>query len=186
MSLTLFNVGMPRTGTLSLAMALRTLGYNCLHHAPDRIDLLQPDRRGFREYDDVDAVTDAPAMFFFRAISDAYPECRKWILTKRPAEAWMQSVLWHWSQIWRTGDVELWRYTRRLTMLMFGTEDPEPFYFQRQYKIHNEAVVYEAAKRGIELLEIDLTAGEGWDKLCPFLDRPIPDAPFPWENRRCG
>jgi len=28
-----------------------------------------------------------------------------------------------------------------------------------------------------------VTAGEGWDRLCRFLDRPVPAAPFPWENR---
>jgi 3'(2'), 5'-bisphosphate nucleotidase len=32
------------------------------------------------------------------------------------------------------------------------------------------------------LLVLDITAGEGWEKLCPFLGKPIPDIPFPKAN----
>ena len=34
-----------------------------------------------------------------------------------------------------------------------------------------------------DLLELNLTAGEGWECLCPFLGRPIPPIPFPHANR---
>ena len=30
---------------------------------------------------------------------------------------------------------------------------------------------------------MDLAAGDGWSKLCPFLGKPVPDAPFPHLNR---
>jgi hypothetical protein len=33
------------------------------------------------------------------------------------------------------------------------------------------------------LLRIDVTAGEGWSKLCAFLGRDPPPKPFPWSNR---
>jgi 3'(2'), 5'-bisphosphate nucleotidase len=33
-----------------------------------------------------------------------------------------------------------------------------------------------------DLLVIDVTAGEGWEKLCPFLGKPTPDIPFPKAN----
>jgi hypothetical protein len=32
-------------------------------------------------------------------------------------------------------------------------------------------------------LELDLFSGDGWEKLCAFLDRDVPPFPFPWENR---
>ena len=34
-----------------------------------------------------------------------------------------------------------------------------------------------------DLLVLDVTAGEGWEPLCDFLGAPVPDQPFPWENR---
>lgn len=33
------------------------------------------------------------------------------------------------------------------------------------------------------MLEIDVCAGEGWERLCPFLGLPTPGAAFPWENQ---
>lgn len=30
-----------------------------------------------------------------------------------------------------------------------------------------------------KLLELNIIAGDGWEKLCPFLGKPIPDQPFP-------
>jgi hypothetical protein len=30
---------------------------------------------------------------------------------------------------------------------------------------------------------MDISGGEGWEKLAPFLDVPLPAARFPWLNR---
>jgi hypothetical protein len=36
---------------------------------------------------------------------------------------------------------------------------------------------------GIRTLFVNsIYEGDGWEKLCPFLGKPIPDAPFPVEN----
>jgi hypothetical protein len=32
--------------------------------------------------------------------------------------------------------------------------------------------------RADDLLVLDICAGEGWEKLCPFLGMPVPDVPF--------
>jgi hypothetical protein len=39
------------------------------------------------------------------------------------------------------------------------------------------------AKRPGDLLVINIPAGDGWEKLCPFLGVPVPDLPFPFKNR---
>ena len=36
---------------------------------------------------------------------------------------------------------------------------------------------------GERLLVMDITAGDGWDKLCAFLDLAARDEPFPHEHR---
>ena len=39
------------------------------------------------------------------------------------------------------------------------------------------------ANRPEDLLVLDVTAGDGWEPLCQFLGMPVPERPFPWENR---
>ena len=36
--------------------------------------------------------------------------------------------------------------------------------------------------RSDDILILDIISGDGWEKLCPFLDRDIPDVPFPKTN----
>lgn len=40
-----------------------------------------------------------------------------------------------------------------------------------------------STKEDGRLLRINITKGEGWEKICPFLDCKIPDRPFPHANR---
>jgi hypothetical protein len=49
---------------------------------------------------------------------------------------------------------------------------------------HHDAVLSHFAGRPDDLLVIDLCAGQGWERLAPFLgwDR-LPERTFPWENR---
>ena len=47
---------------------------------------------------------------------------------------------------------------------------------------HHADVRRDFADRPDDLLEMDITAGDGWDKLCPFLSVPVPEAAFPRLN----
>jgi hypothetical protein len=40
-----------------------------------------------------------------------------------------------------------------------------------------------ADKPSERFLRLNLFAGDSWPKLCGFLGVPVPDVPFPWENR---
>ena len=51
------------------------------------------------------------------------------------------------------------------------------------YRRHNGRVVDFFAARAGQLLVLDITRGEGWENLCPFLGVEPPSAPFPHENR---
>jgi hypothetical protein len=43
-----------------------------------------------------------------------------------------------------------------------------------------------ADKPAGKLLELAICEGEGWEKLCPFLDVPVPAVPFPVKNTAPG
>ena len=51
------------------------------------------------------------------------------------------------------------------------------FLYKKKYLDYNARVISEIPPD--RLLVMDIPAGDGWEKLCPFLGVPIPDAPFP-------
>ena len=55
-------------------------------------------------------------------------------------------------------------------------------YFSILYDNHLRNVKYYFKDRKRDLLIIDICGGEGWEKLCQFLGKDIPEASFP--NRK--
>ena len=51
-----------------------------------------------------------------------------------------------------------------------------------QFNKHYDEVTKHFKGREDELLVFDVTKGDGWGKLCPFLELPIPSTPFPKQN----
>ena len=93
----ILGVGLGRTGTMSLTLALRRLGFRAMHYDRVRLnDVLHGSNTApdFRRYDDVDAVLDVPSAYFYRELLDAYPEAKA-ILTVRDVEAWWKSIERH-------------------------------------------------------------------------------------------
>ncbi|KAK4500502.1 hypothetical protein PRZ48_008691 [Zasmidium cellare] len=106
-------LGMPRTGTMSLGLALATLGYKCYNHIeacayPERdmkswneaLDAKyfggEGKKYGRNEFARIlkgfDAVADGPAVpYFSEDLIEAFPEA-KVILTERPVDDWIRSI----------------------------------------------------------------------------------------------
>jgi len=177
--LKILGVGLPRTGTNSMCEALRILGYNAIHHAPERIPLDINLGRDFAVYNDVDAVLDAPACYFQRELTQVYQPL-KYILTVRDDKDWWESIRAHSVRILEQGDEQHVAYTKRLHAMLFGCEIPHRWLYLRAYRRHNQQM-WELLPKP-QTLTIDVTR-EGWEPLCRFLGREVPDAPFPWNNR---
>ena len=171
-----FCIGFHKTGTTSLHRALEVLGYRvCAEfgvHDPDIRETALP--RALALVPEYDAFRDNPWPILYKELDEQLPDS-KFILTVRPAERWIRSVLNHFGG--RTSAMREWIY---------GEGDPtghEQLYIER-YQQHNEAVQRYFANRPDDLLVIDLTAGEGWEKLCPHLRCEIPSQEFPHSNKR--
>jgi hypothetical protein len=193
-------VGYGKTGTTSLGEALAILGYKTIHYDRERLnDILNgsnptPD---FRRYDDVDAVTDCPSAYFYRELLAAYPDCKA-ILTVRNEDDWWRSMKRHLTRAHPIRRPTLWDcLTEKLGMRTvredsydgfqaqvvastLGPLAPHEFLYRKRFREHNQRVIAEVPS--YRLLVVDITAGEGWEKLCPFLGVPIPDRPFPHAN----
>lgn len=171
-----FCIGFHKTGTTSLHRALEMLGYRVHEefgvHDPDIQQTAL--NRALALVPDYDAFRDNPWPILYRELDEQVPGS-KFILTVRPAERWLQSVLNHFGG--RTSAMREWIY---------GAGDPtghEHLYVER-YQQHNEDVQRYFADRPDDLLVMDLTAGDGWEKLCPYLGYSIPTQEFPHSNKR--
>lgn len=176
-----FGIGLNKTGTSSLRVALEHLGYRV---CGPRKDLLKAIRKGdFSGFDAVvetyDAFEDVPWPLVYQYLYERYGRDTKFVLTTRSSpEQWFKSIENHartsglMSQTW---------------MLTYGTY--RPFGRKREYiefyQNHNKRVREFFKTRGEQhrLLELCFEQGQGWAELCNFLSKPVPEVPFPHANR---
>ncbi len=198
MSLAVIGAGLGRTGTHSLKLALERLGFGPCYHMfevlahPEHDAVWHAATRG--EPVDWDALfqgygsaVDWPVAGFWRELADHYPESR-FILTARDPGKWHASVM---ETIYRalTSDPDSSDPARLAHRAMtreliidrtFGGKLDDRDHAVGVYERHNQAVRGSLAPD--RLLEFD--PGDGWDPLCRFLDRPVPNVPYPHSNTR--
>jgi hypothetical protein len=177
--------GLSKTGTTSLHRALQRLGLDSLHYDEQRLnDIIEGTSSAtpeFRRYDDVDAVLDIPTALFFEELLDAYPDSLC-ILTVRDEQQWWQSIEHHFNSKSPIHCREDNQFKWQLRHLAYGSATASEFLFRKRYREHNRRVLQTVPAR--RLLVMDIAAGDGWESLCPFLDCPVPEFPFPHTNRR--
>ena len=172
-----FCIGFHKTGTTSMHRALDHLGYRVcgvrkdLEHSVASGDL----GRLFEVVDRFDAFEDNPWPLVFRELDAAYPGSR-FVLTRRDVRDWFASVVNHFGAV-----------SRPMRELIYGPGAGAPLGHEAAYVArhlrHIEEVRAWFAGRD-DLLELDLGAGDGWEKLCRFLELPPPHGAFPHSNRR--
>jgi hypothetical protein len=172
-------IGLGRTGTTSLARALQVLGYRT-KHCPDFYLgddgqlIISPEQvRGY------EALTDEPTILVYEDVDRDYPGS-KFILTTRELESWLTSIQ-------NNGDAlrehrEQFPAIPVLFESLYGTPTFDREKFVASHHRHVAAVRDYFGERPDDLLEMDISAGDGWEKLCPFLDKQVPDRPFPKRN----
>jgi len=183
----IFGIGMHKTATTSLHLALKILGYESAHwrsaHWAKAIwEEMQAWGRSLTLEKDY-AVTDLPIPLMYKELDKAYPGS-KFILTIRDEAAWIQSVKNHWD-----ANVNLFRkawdhdpFTHRVHKLLYGQKGFDAEVFLNRYRQHNDAVRgYFAGRPGDCLvLNMDRTGDvTRWQYLCGFFGKPVPNVPYP-------
>lgn len=175
----IFGIGLSKTGTTSLTEALRILGYKTLHN--NNIILrytAETLKLDLNIINSNDAFTDIGIVKFYKQLDINYPNS-KFILTVREIDSWLKSCQAHWC---KKSLKEQNNITLQLRLDVYNT-----LKFNRQkmrdvYKKHISEVMSYFKKREQDLLILNVCEGEGWHKLCPFLNKPIPTTPFPKTN----
>jgi hypothetical protein len=179
-----FGIGLSRTGTTPLALALSILGFTALHFSnPVTGEVVSE-----ADLDLVDAATDTPVCVSFEKLYHLYPFA-KFIYTTRPFAHWQPSFCRYFDRRWGTSDfATIAKMLMRARSFHFGAQW-SAIHLSLYFNHANYADAYSAFDRRVRnffrnkpedrYLEFDVFSGDGWAKLCPFLGRPIPSQPFP-------
>lgn len=174
MSPKLFGIGLPKTGTRSLHTAFELLGYRSVHYPIT-----------WEEIDSHDAAAGMSIACQLKDLDRLYPGS-KYILTVRDINQWLESCKYHYGQ--RVGPDELAPQLRQVILgfmqKAYGTVSYDPVLFQDAYSRHIQRVKKYFAHRPQDLLIVNI-GEDGWEKLCPFIRKAIPDVPFPHKNQKC-
>ena len=196
MALDIIGPGFGRTGTNSLKQALETLGFGPCHHMfevrdhPEQLPAWQAAARGERVdwdrmFQGYRSQADWPGARYWRELARHYPEA-KVILTVRDPDAWFDSVQAtivpflaargqhpspHVNAIAEMGH-------EAIVTQIFADRLSDREHATRVFRDHVAEV--QATIPPDRLLTFEVR--QGWEPLCAFLGRDVPDQPFPKTN----
>ena len=172
----IFGLGLSRTGTTSLHIALVLLGIPSIHYPIDAARHWLWGRFDMDRLTDFDACGDLPTPIYFRQLDNMYPGA-KFILTTRNVDTWLDSVERHFTEAPPPSQHTLLRDFIRIAT--YGVCQFHRGRFRDVYLRHSDAVRRYFVDRPQDLVELDFAAGHGWPELCAFIERPIPTIAFP-------
>jgi len=165
----IFCIGSPKTGTTSIHKALKILGYKSVRF----LDIPTYYKKGWNIYlkkvinSNYDAFVDWPFSKndYYKQINELIPNS-KYILTIRDKKAHMKS----WINFYKNSPVA----DRMISNMSLRMEKIE--------KRNKEIIRYFKEDKS-KLLVMNLAEGDGWEKLCIFLEKNVPNHPFPHKNK---
>jgi hypothetical protein len=192
----IIGAGVGRTGTYSLRTALNTLGMGpchhmeeVLHHMPVQLPLWQAAVAGRADwpavYKGYESTVDWPTAGFVPELYKAFPDA-KFILTVRSPESWAASFS---ETIYAlcAGKDEAPPHMQAWLEMAIAIIDRTGFpagldrdQLAKAFTKHNEAV--KALIPAGQLLVYEVK--DGWEPLCRFLGKPVPEDAFPRTNDR--
>ncbi|XP_040574263.1 uncharacterized protein [Lepeophtheirus salmonis] len=151
------------------------------------------DKGGFR------CAVDLPSSYFYKELFEAYPES-KVVLTVRDAQSWHDScystifnnnedhrIPWIYyftglAQRYNVGQSILNQIVPGFSMSLKEANKSGPEASKAYFERWNEEVKNNVPEKQLLIFNVR----QGWEPLCKFLDRPIPDVPFPKTNDRAS
>lgn len=184
----IFIIGSNKTGTTSLTKALEVLKFNVCPeycYSPNS-NILKNFQLGnyeklFYLVNQYDVFEDRPWNHtdFYKLLDNKYPNS-KFILTIRDTDKWVNSVK-KWGN--KIGLINPTFYTI-VSQTCYGVDDylSDETIFRTKYDERNSEII-NYFKDKDNLLVINVENNDGWELLCGFLDKPVPNKPFPFLNK---
>lgn len=172
----LFVVGLSRTGTTSLHLALVLLGYASIHYPAVSARRWMQGSFTNKMLEEYDSVSDIPVSLYFRELDGTFPGS-KFILTTREEQAWLASTKAWWDKTPKSSQNTVLRDMVR--MGVYGTTKFSASRFLDKYRAHVTDVREYFSCRPESLLELDVADDNKWEKICSFLGVSQPNATYP-------
>ena len=189
----ILGVSWHKTATTSLARAMEILGFRSLHYPYRVLASLNNEKRLRSVLAEHEFYNDFPIPLIYRYLHQLFPDT-KFIYVQRDPQAWLQSVERHYEEgtkprpelggrsFWQMRDPGFFETVHKV--MAYGQTTFDRTLFLRRYLAHETEVRHYFAGRGECFLSMQLETDLGWEPLCRFLDKPIPDVPFPRENEQ--
>lgn len=187
----IFGIGLSRTGTKSLTIALNSLGYKAAHWKDRDINTIL----SLEDFYYFDAVTDTCVSYMFETLYHLFPNS-KFIYTIRNESDWVKSVSKHFNSStpkqfksqyikdlksnqttgkYLQNSYEVQIQYMAIHDVLYGQFDT----WLEAYRFHDTRVRNFFKNDSERLLIMNITNGDGWEKLCSFLGKNLPEKPFP-------
>lgn len=181
----IIGVGFHKTGISTLLTSLKILGFNAAKGKQPYTRKLTPEseRKVLEDKDyakllsyiePFDAIVDNPWNILFKEIDKQFPNS-KFIFTYRKKLEWLESAKKYFQH---RPDTTIRRWVYSVDTCDEITDE----IYLRRYERHNEEVLTYFKGREKDFLQMNIMEGDGWEKLCPFLDKPVLKLPFPKQN----
>ncbi|KAI9269073.1 P-loop containing nucleoside triphosphate hydrolase protein [Phascolomyces articulosus] len=188
-----------RSGTDSLRVALNKLGYNTHHMRTMIADqssatlFTQAYRHPEEEadwdhiYEGYTAACDWPTVSFMTPLMKKYPDAKILLIVRDP-DSWYQSikntVYKHHRKVAESSNGSMKNLLEMIQTIVLDGAFGNPAMFEdeeaikRKFVEHIEWVKKTVPKDNLLVMEL----GEGWDRMCQFLGKPVPEEPYPHTN----
>lgn len=165
----IFCIGFQKTGTTSLKKALKILGYKCYKEFNWKSYWILRSKKYVEKLkkSNYDAFVDFPINSgeLYKRIDVSIPKS-KFILTVRDPESLKKSYQNYYKHA---------PWTRKFNIT--------PQIAIKSSKDRDKEIMRYFEDKKSQLLVMNVINGDGWEKLCYFLDKPIPKKPFPHKNK---
>ncbi|HEY4639854.1 MAG TPA: sulfotransferase [Thermoanaerobaculia bacterium] len=179
-----FGIGLPKTGTKTLGDCFRQLGLKNRSFDMRLAALAKKNQLDevLAEAEKYETFEDWPWFFLYRELDRRFPNSQFVLTLRKDTDAYVASLKKHHERqgIRRKDFVppDWWND-------VFGFP-PDQWDYEKsalRYEQHNREVLEYFKNRPDDLLVVCWERGDGWDSLCPFLNKRIPRRPFPHLNR---
>jgi hypothetical protein len=121
------------------------------------------------------AFGDLPIPLMYRDLYEMYPEA-KYVCVLRNRQDWLGSIREH---------MTLWKGVSPIHTMVYGhaiqAANQDDDTLLRGYdRITGEVLRFFSGKHNFLCLRLETL---GWEPLCSFLGKPVPEKPFPWVNK---
>lgn len=177
----IFGVGWAKTGTTTLGECFKILGFK---HQSQQLALVKDFKNKnltniFKLVEANDTFEDWPWILLFKELDEAFPDSY-FILTERSPDRWVRSYR---NMLQRQGEAS--KQLNEIRRTIYGLPFPNVTEEQlvERYLQHNQAVTDRFKDRPQSFIRLNWENGDGWEELCNFIGKEVPNQPFPHANK---